>query len=101
VSKDAARDTSRAEWPTPRCVLDIRPDVEADGEPFLRVLAAAEATEQGESFVVIAPFELLAIYSVLSSRGFVYETEHLGPREWLTRFTHLHTPISSLLLPTR
>jgi Uncharacterized conserved protein (DUF2249) len=75
-------------------VIDVRPDVEANGEPFLRVLAAADASVAGDTFVVIAPFEPLAIYPVLTARGFRYQTEHLGPGEWRTRFSLLRTTTS-------
>jgi hypothetical protein len=84
VTIDAQQDTpARAATP----MIDVRPDVESDGEPFLRVLAAAESTGEGEAFIVIVPFEPLAIYPVLAARGFTYQTEHIGPGEWLTRFT--------------
>lgn len=76
-------------------ILDVRPDVEANGEPFLRILAAAQETAPGEDFIVVAPFEPRAIYPVLVARGFCYRTEHVGVGEWRTQFFRLRPAASA------
>jgi hypothetical protein len=73
----------------PSPVVDVRPDVEANGEPFLRILAVAQETAPGQDFIVVSPFELRAVYPVLVARGFCYQTEYMGAGEWLTRFCRL------------
>jgi quercetin dioxygenase-like cupin family protein len=77
-------------WPRAAIVVDVRPEVKADNEPFLRILSAADSVTVGEAVVVISPFEPRAVYPALQARGFSYESEHVGPDEWITRFTR-HT----------
>ena len=68
-------------------VLDVRPDLERDEEPFARIMAAAARVPAGQSFVVIAPFEPAPLYGVLGAQGFTYQTECVAPDEWIVRFT--------------
>jgi hypothetical protein len=89
MTVDPQHEPSNGPTPAPARVIDVRPDVAANGEPFLRVLAAAVASTEGDTFVVISPFEMLALYPAMAARGFAYQSEHVGPGEWLTRFTLL------------
>jgi uncharacterized protein (DUF2249 family) len=67
-------------------VLDVRPDLEQGGEPFVRIMEAAEAIKPGGTLVIIAPFEPVPLYEVLAARGFVHETEKVAADEWVVRF---------------
>lgn len=67
-------------------VLDVRPDLEQGGEPFVRIMEAAEAIKPGGTLVIIAPFEPVPLYEVLGARGFVHETEKVAADEWVVRF---------------
>lgn len=62
-------------------VLDVRPDLEQGGEPFVRIMEAAEAIKPGGTLVIIAPFEPVPLYEVLGARGFVHETEKVAADE--------------------
>ena len=67
-------------------VLDVRADLEQGGEPFVRIMEAAEAIKPGGTLVIIAPFEPVPLYEVLGARGFVHETEKVAADEWVVRF---------------
>lgn len=64
----------------------MRPDLEQGGEPFVRIMEAAEAIKPGGTLVIIAPFEPVPLYEVLGARGFVHETEKVAADEWVVRF---------------
>jgi hypothetical protein len=68
-------------------VLDVRPELEAGGEPFVRIMEAAAATTPGASLVVVAPFEPVPLYGVLGSQGFAHATQCVAADEWVVRFT--------------
>jgi uncharacterized protein (DUF2249 family) len=53
-------------WKERVCLrLDVRPELEQGGEPFVRIMAAAAAIKSGETLVIIAPFEPAPLYAVL------------------------------------
>jgi uncharacterized protein (DUF2249 family) len=68
-------------------VLDVRPELEQGGEPFVRIMEAASAIRPGETLVIGAPFEPVPLYAVLEARGFVHETEKVAADEWVVCFT--------------
>jgi len=68
-------------------VLDVRPDLENGGEPFVRIMEAVAAIKPGGTLVIIAPFELVPLYSVLGARGFSHETAMIAADEWILRFS--------------
>jgi hypothetical protein len=55
-------------------VLDVRPILQAGGEPLDQIIAAAGTVPAGGSLVVIAPFEPMPLYGVLRQLGFSCET---------------------------
>ncbi len=68
-------------------VLDVRPELEQGGEPFVRIMEAASAIKPGGTLVIIAPFEPVPLYDVLGARGFSHETEKVAADEWMVQFT--------------
>ena len=68
-------------------VLDVRPDLEQGGEPFVRIMEAAATIAPGGTLVLIAPFEPVPLYDVLGARGFSHATEKVAADEWKVRFT--------------
>ncbi len=68
-------------------VLDVRPELEQGGEPFVRIMEAASAIKPGETLVIVAPFEPVPLYAVLEARGFAHETEKVAADEWVVRFS--------------
>jgi uncharacterized protein (DUF2249 family) len=68
-------------------LLDVRPELEQGGEPFVRIMEAAIGIEPGGTLVIIAPFEPVPLYAVLEARGFSHETEKVAADEWVVQFT--------------
>ena len=68
-------------------VLDVRPDLESGGEPFVRIMEAAAAIKSGGTLVIIAPFEPVPLYAVLEAQGFAHETEKVAADEWVVCFS--------------
>jgi uncharacterized protein (DUF2249 family) len=68
-------------------VLDVRPDLEQGGEPFVRIMEAASAIQPGGTLVIIAPFEPVPLYDALADRSFTHETEKVTDGEWAVRFS--------------
>lgn len=75
--------TRKAEAET---VLDVRPDLEGGGEPFVRIMEAVASIKPGGTLVIIAPFEPVPLYDVLGERGFSHETARVAADEWVVRF---------------
>lgn len=67
-------------------VLDVRPDLESGGEPFVRIMEAVASIKPGGTLVIIAPFEPIPLYDVLGERGFSHETARVAADEWVVRF---------------
>jgi uncharacterized protein (DUF2249 family) len=67
--------------------LDVRPELAAGGEPFVRIMEAAATIEPGQALVIIAPFEPVPLYGALGGRGFTHETERIADDEWVIKFT--------------
>lgn len=70
-----------------KTVLDVRPELEQGGEPFVRIMEAAAQVPVGQSVIIIAPFEPVPLYSALGGRGFSHETQRVAADEWVVRFT--------------
>ena len=68
-------------------VLDVRPDLESGGEPFVRIMEAVSTIQPGGTLVIIAPFELVPLYDVLGARGYSHETAMIAADEWVVRFS--------------
>lgn len=68
-------------------LLDVRPELEQGGEPFVRIMEATIGIEPGGTLVIIAPFEPVPLYAVLEARGFSHETEKVATDEWVVQFT--------------
>ncbi len=70
-------------------VLDVRPELEQGGEPFVSIMEAASALTPGATLVIIAPFEPVPLYDVLGVRGISHETKQVAPDEWSVQFTRI------------
>ncbi len=68
-------------------LLDVRPELEQGGEPFVRIMEGAASVEPGGTLVIIAPFEPVPLYEVLGARGFSHVTEKVAADEWVVQFT--------------
>jgi uncharacterized protein (DUF2249 family) len=68
-------------------LLDVRPELEQGGEPFVLIMEAASSIKPGGTLVIVAPFEPVPLYSVLGAQGFAYETEKEAAGEWVACFS--------------
>lgn len=72
---------------TPETItVDVREDIRNGAEPFARIMAAADALTDGQSLVLIAPFEPIPLYAVLANQGFAHQASRVGPGDWEIRF---------------
>ncbi len=67
-------------------ILDVRPDLENGGEPFVRIMEAASTIQPSTTLVIIAPFEPVPLYDALGARGLAHETAMVAIDEWVVRF---------------
>ena len=77
---------------TANVLLDVRSDVEHDGEPYIRMMEVAQAIRPGETFVIIAPFEPIPLYDILRAQGFLYETQQVACDEWIVHLSRHKSP---------
>lgn len=68
-------------------LLDVRPELEQGGEPFVRIMEAASAIKPGGTLAIVAPFEPVPLYAVLEAQGFAHETEKVAADEWVVCFS--------------
>lgn len=66
--------------------LDVRPTLEAGGEPFQAIMAAAKEVEPGKRLVLEVLFEPIPLYKVLGKQGFLAWCERLGERHYRAHF---------------
>ncbi len=67
-------------------VFDARPILAAGDEPFAGIMAAAARVEDGQVFVVYAPFEPVPLQAVLGEQGFSYMSDHMDDSTWRVTF---------------
>jgi uncharacterized protein (DUF2249 family) len=65
--------------------VDVR---EIDGEPFDDITTAVSALDEGETLLLIAPFEPVPLYGVLEQRGMAHETTEVESGEFHVEITH-------------
>lgn len=65
--------------------LDVR---QIEGEPFGDIMAALNELDSGESLLLVNSFEPEPLYSVLTERGFTYETDQVDSDEWHVEIRH-------------
>lgn len=66
--------------------LDVRPVLEAGGEPFQRIMAAAKEVEPGKRLVLEVLFEPVPLYRVLARQGFLAWCERVGEGHYRAHF---------------
>ena len=68
-------------------LLDVRVTIRAGGEPFDDIMQAVADLGPDEDLVLLAPFEPVPLYSVLSGRGLGHLSESLGDGDYRVRFS--------------
>ncbi len=66
--------------------LDVRPILDAGGEPFPAIMAAAQRVRPGERLVLEVSFEPIPLYRVLAKQGFLPWCERMGEGHYRAHF---------------
>ncbi|QKY68592.1 DUF2249 domain-containing protein [Lentibacillus sp. CBA3610] len=67
--------------------LDVREDLAMKKEPFDKIMGTVKSLNDGEAFILHAPFNPLPLHKILKRRGFVYETEKIAKKHWKVTYT--------------
>lgn len=67
--------------------LDVREDLKNKNEPFQKIMEAIQGLEDGDVFILHAPFQPTPLYSVLGAKGFEHKAEELDTEHWKITFT--------------
>ncbi len=67
-------------------VFDARPIIASGEEPFNAIMEAVSNLQDGEDFIIIAPFEPVPLVGLLSSQGFEYDALEIGDGDWQVTF---------------
>lgn len=68
-------------------VLDVRPILDAGGEPFDTIMSAVDELGDDEVLVIHASFEPVPLEGVLGEQGFDHVAEELAEDHWRVTFT--------------
>ena len=67
--------------------LDVRPILQAGGEPFSAIMAAVAELAPGQSLRLFASFKPIPLFQVLGARGFEPVAREIGGGDWQGVFT--------------
>src|SRR5258706_296101 len=68
-------------------MLDVRDDIRSGREPFSRIMKAASDLGAAAELLIIAPFEPVPLYAVLSKQGLGHQSRAMDSGDWEIRFT--------------
>ncbi len=66
--------------------LDVRPILEAGGEPFELIMAFVANLAPGEAFRLWATFKPEPLLAALGAKGYVATVEEVGEKNWSVDF---------------
>ena len=66
--------------------LDVRPILDAGGEPFQEIMGAVKSLEPTDIFVLHASFDPIPLHNVMKRKGYTHESEQVEQGHWVTRF---------------
>jgi uncharacterized protein (DUF2249 family) len=67
--------------------VDVRPALIEGREPFGEIMAAKQKLQEGQSLLIIAPFQPLPLYSIFEAEGYRADSQQVSPEEWRILFT--------------
>jgi len=67
--------------------LDVREDIKNKRDPFQTIMLTISPFQEGDTFILHAPFQPVPLYGVLTSKGFGYETEEINETHFKITFT--------------
>lgn len=66
--------------------VDVREDIQNGREPLSRILSAVSSLGADGVLELIAPFEPVPLYNVMSKQGFDHRTEQIENSVWKITF---------------
>ncbi|MGY0692789.1 DUF2249 domain-containing protein [Virgibacillus sp. FSP13] len=67
--------------------LDVRKDLRLKKEPFDKIMGTVKQLEEGQSFILHAPFNPVPLHAVLKRRGFEHEVERVEKKHFKVTYT--------------
>lgn len=67
--------------------LDVREDLALKKEPFDKIMGTVKSLNDGEAFLLHAPFNPLPLHKILKRRGFTYQAEKVEKKHWKVIYT--------------
>ena len=67
--------------------LDVREDLKNKIEPFQKIMEAVKNCDQGDIFILHAPFKPTPLFAILKAKGFSHEAEEIEKKHWKVTFT--------------
>jgi uncharacterized protein (DUF2249 family) len=71
--------------------LDVRPILNAGGEPFDKIMLAVNSLQRGQGLRLLATFKPTPLLQVLGSKGFAHQAKELEGGDWEVVFTPTDT----------
>lgn len=66
--------------------LDVRPILQAGGEPFADIMEAVNALAPDQGLRLLATFQPKPLFAVLGRQGFSHEAQEIGDGDWEVLF---------------
>lgn len=73
-------------------LVDVRDDIRRGREPFSKIMNAAGALREGQSLMLLAPFEPVPLVSILGKQGFRHTARPNENGDWEVLFVRENTP---------
>lgn len=67
--------------------LDVREDLKNKIEPFQKIMGVIKDLNEGDVFILHAPFQPKPLFTVLKAKGFEHEAEEIEKKHWKVTFT--------------
>lgn len=75
--------------------VDVRPILQAGGEPFSVIMAAADSVQPGQGIRLYAPFKPVPLFNVMAGKGFAHSETEIGGGDWQVLFTPAGAPAAA------
>lgn len=67
--------------------LDVRKEIAQGREPFARIMTAVGTLSDGQSLMLIAPFQPVPLFQVLAAQGFSHQSRETTSGDWEVLFS--------------
>ena len=67
--------------------LDVREDLKNKIEPFQKIMETVQTLNDGDIFILHAPFKPSPLFPILKAKGFSNEAEQVDTKHWKVTFT--------------